>query len=98
MPGIWMSLKTTSIDTPAANTEIASAALAASTTKLPEIRRYSATALRMRTSSSTTKTTGWRASSSACDFTAFNIGAQHRVEGKTPLAPDVFRAGAMSQG
>src|ERR1700730_13290669 len=64
VPGMLMSLKTRSICVPLAKMATASAALAASMTRYPVPRRNSATALRIRISSSTTKTAGCRVASS----------------------------------
>src|SRR5437867_5694526 len=84
VPGILMSLNTMSICVRLANTATASSALAASITLYPASRRNSATALRIRISSSTTRTAGSRVAPS-CDAIALDIAPQ------TPMIPEQAR-------
>src|SRR3984893_17008106 len=76
VPGMLMSLKTRSICVRLAKMATASAASAASITLYPAPRRNSATALRIRISSSTTKTALCRVASS-CDAIALSIAPEH---------------------
>src|SRR6266446_406695 len=93
VPGILMSLKTRSICVPLAKTATASPASAASITLYPAFRRNSATALRIRISSSTTKTAGCRVASS-CDAIALSIAPEHPsiLITRTRLVRLLFRA------